>query len=376
MTNIAPSAPHALPDALYASFADNLCRHIIGVARACQRRLMQSCSEAGFASLKLSFGQVLPFVPPAGIRIGELAQLQGVSKQAMSQLVKELEALGYVHSEPELQDRRVRRVTLTERGNALRRQANQALTSLADTLEHTLGQASLSRVTQQLLQLAQQLAPTFPWAHAPATGGLVLALGVAAQHCSQRLMEMMRERGHPGLKMSYGGVLTHLGREGARINELAAINDISKQAIAQLVAELERLDYVHCLPDPSDGRAKRVFLGSQGLALIRDSVVAAEELLSELGPPMTAPDFAHALRALYDALCSQEHLTSPPTEEGGLNALLQQWWNELAEEQRERWFCSEGARRRLSDEALQKLKAWSCPDDTGTPSYSRNIQEH
>ncbi len=51
--------------------------------------------------------------------VGEIAENLGVTSQAVSKTVRELEALGYVERSADAADARVRRVALTERGRAL-----------------------------------------------------------------------------------------------------------------------------------------------------------------------------------------------------------------------------------------------------------------
>src|SRR5690242_9176420 len=51
--------------------------------------------------------------------VGEIAANLGVTSQAVSKTVRELEALGYVARAADAADARVRRVALTERGHAV-----------------------------------------------------------------------------------------------------------------------------------------------------------------------------------------------------------------------------------------------------------------
>jgi DNA-binding MarR family transcriptional regulator len=57
----------------------------------------------------------------------------------------------------------------------------------------------------------------------------------------------------------------HLGPEGARLSELAALARMSKQAMAKLVDECEVLGLVARAPDPQDARAKRIVFTETGL---------------------------------------------------------------------------------------------------------------
>lgn len=65
-------------------------------AQAIHRRIIQELNEAGFATLRLPHMAVLQFPGPDGVRPGTLAARAGVSKQAMNQLLRSLERLGYL----------------------------------------------------------------------------------------------------------------------------------------------------------------------------------------------------------------------------------------------------------------------------------------
>ena len=94
---------------------------------------------------------------------------------------------------------------------------------------------------------------------------------------------------------SHMSLFPHLSLEGSRITQLAEAMQISKQAVGQLVEELEQVGIVCRVPDPSDGRAKLVqFTASgrkamlQGLRLLKRmeedlAAVIGVRRLKELG---------------------------------------------------------------------------------------------
>jgi DNA-binding MarR family transcriptional regulator len=84
-----------------------------------------------------------------------------------------------------------------------------------------------------------------------------------------RMSRGLRRRGHD-LRPSTAQVIPNLPLEGLWISELAARLRLTLQRTGQLVAELEEVGYVERIPDPSDGRAKRVVFSARGLELIRD----------------------------------------------------------------------------------------------------------
>lgn len=64
--------------------------------------------------------------------------------------------------------------------------------------------------------------------------------------------------GAPTLRTSHTALLPHLDLEGTRLVDLAARVGVSKQAVGQLVDDLESMGVVERVPDPEDGRARRV----------------------------------------------------------------------------------------------------------------------
>jgi DNA-binding MarR family transcriptional regulator len=93
-----------------------------------------------------------------------------------------------------------------------------------------------------------------------------------------RLLERLAERGHPDVRSSHGNVLQYLDDGGTRVSLLAERAQMSKQAMAQLVAHLEAHGYVERVPDPGDGRAKLVRATERG----REVYAIARELMGEV----------------------------------------------------------------------------------------------
>jgi DNA-binding MarR family transcriptional regulator len=84
-------------------------------------------------------------------------------------------------------------------------------------------------------------------------------------------------RGHGAVRPALLAVAVHIDPEGARITDLAARAQLTKATVVRTVDELERLGYVERVPDPDDGRAKRVRLSPSALAVVRD----AEAIIAE-----------------------------------------------------------------------------------------------
>jgi DNA-binding MarR family transcriptional regulator len=73
---------------------------------------------AGHPDLRISHGFVVQHLVEGPVRIGDLATRMGVTQQAASKSVSELEALGYLERTADPRDGRARRVGLSGRGRA------------------------------------------------------------------------------------------------------------------------------------------------------------------------------------------------------------------------------------------------------------------
>jgi DNA-binding MarR family transcriptional regulator len=87
-------------------------------AQAIHRRIISELNAAGFDELRLPHMAVLQFPGPDGVRPGALAERAAMSKQAMNQLLRSLESLGYVARSDAPNEGRARIVRLTTRGRA------------------------------------------------------------------------------------------------------------------------------------------------------------------------------------------------------------------------------------------------------------------
>lgn len=91
-----------------------------------------------------------------------------------------------------------------------------------------------------------------------------IALWRAAHRWRERMATEMAARGYPWHQTAAGEVLAHLGPEGVSQRALTERMGMSKQAVQQLVDQLEALDVVRRVPDPEDKRARRIALTTLG----------------------------------------------------------------------------------------------------------------
>ena len=266
---------------MWPRYRSNLARHLMGVSRDLQSRVMHSLSEElGYRGLRPSFGPLLSLLWDEARPLTAIAAELAISNQACSQLASLAQAAGYLERRPNPDDRRSKLVMLTSRGRALLEQGIRIVLESESEYQVLVGPRSYRRFTAALAALYQGLA--LP-AHADSvlTSRASQSIGVlplVSVKLQQVLMEATIARGHAGLKMSHAQVLPIIGPEGARIHEIARIQRVSRQAISATSQDLEALGYLQRQPDPRDRRGVVLRLTSRGEWLIADSVAALDEL--------------------------------------------------------------------------------------------------
>jgi DNA-binding MarR family transcriptional regulator len=82
----------------------------------------------------------------------------------------------------------------------------------------------------------------------------------------RELYPRLNTAGFGDLRPGHGCVFGTITPEGERLTVLAERANLTKQAVGEVVSELERAGYVERVPDPSDGRAKIIRLTKRGTA--------------------------------------------------------------------------------------------------------------
>ncbi len=122
-------------------------------AQAIQRRIIRELNAAGFQGLRVPHMAVLQYPGPDGVRPGVLAERAGMSKQAMNQLLRSLERLGYLVRSDAPHQRRARLVRLTERGHAAYAKIHVILRDIEREWSDELGAQSFRELKEHLLRV-------------------------------------------------------------------------------------------------------------------------------------------------------------------------------------------------------------------------------
>lgn len=132
---------------------------ILQAFRAQSGITMARLAERGFEDFTCAFAAVLPHFDAAGTRSTVLAQRAGVTKQAMSQMVREMENRKYVEQVPDKTDTRAKVVRLTKRGVAVKDVCVEVRRELTKTAARALGANDLAKFQADLIKIVAAFAP-------------------------------------------------------------------------------------------------------------------------------------------------------------------------------------------------------------------------
>jgi DNA-binding MarR family transcriptional regulator len=127
---------------------------------AMRSRIYEGVVDAGFVDLRPAQVTLFRWPGPAGKRPTEIADYMGLSKQTINDLLRDLEARGYVTRHRDSQDERARIIQLTRRGEQLRQTAVAMQSRTEQEWAHALGVEqfqTLRQLLSRVIQLAEDL---------------------------------------------------------------------------------------------------------------------------------------------------------------------------------------------------------------------------
>ncbi len=116
-------------------------------------QLHRQLHEEGFEGIRFRHGSVFRFVDPEGSRLTSLAERSGFSKQAIAEVVDELERFGYVERTADPSDRRAKLIRLTERGRAGQLAAARILGDMERLWARHFGQDTIDTLRRMLEEI-------------------------------------------------------------------------------------------------------------------------------------------------------------------------------------------------------------------------------
>jgi DNA-binding MarR family transcriptional regulator len=136
---------------------DSFAPALSAASRAMTATMMARVASCGFSDMTPGLASLMPLLDATGARATTLAQRAGITKQAISQLVRELETRGYVEQVADSTDTRAKLVRLTKRGVAIRAACAGVRDELQATAIAKLGKSRVLRLQRDLVELLAAL---------------------------------------------------------------------------------------------------------------------------------------------------------------------------------------------------------------------------
>lgn len=122
-------------------------------AQAIHRRIINELNAAGFKELRVPHMAVLQFPGPDGVRPSTLAERAGMSKQAMNQLLRSMEGLGYIVRCDAPDEGRARIIRFTKRGRAAYSKVHNILREIEREWSTELGPKGFAQLKELLSRI-------------------------------------------------------------------------------------------------------------------------------------------------------------------------------------------------------------------------------
>lgn len=315
-----PLTPEYFP-ATWQRYRFNFMRYVTAIARHTERQAMEQLTARGYPKLAMSFSAPLSLLSGRPLRLTELADTLGISKQLCLQSLKPIEQAGYIERRADSADKRAKLVALTATGEQLIAHALEEMQAIHRHYEGLIGSARIATLSETCRAASRAL--NVPGEHFHGSHNLPVSARITplARTLQDRLMQITAAQGHP-LQFSFGQVLSSIDLGGTPVAALAQLNGVTTQAISRIAGELESLGYIRRASNSHDRRSRQLYFTPRGLELIRDSVISVQTLADELIAALGKKPFLQleALsRALYDALGLEQ-------------GMLQDYQAELAEQ--------------------------------------------
>lgn len=132
----------------------------------------------------------------------------------------------------------------------------------------------------------------------------------AARLFDDEAVRRQKEKGLKGLRPAHTRLLPHIDLDGTRLTDLAERTGISKQAVGQLVEDLEGMGLLKRVADPGDGRARLVTFTDSG----KKGLLGGLSLLSNLEEELSEKIGKKRIKELRETLTSIVEALTPSDE--------------------------------------------------------------
>ena len=106
-------------------------------------------------------------------------------------------------------------------------------------------------------------------------------LFIPYRHMENRILQAIRDAGYDDVTVAQARVFQRIAPGGSRLTDLAEQAQMTKQSVAGLIAELQRMRYVRRVPDPNDRRARLIQIDRRGCEAAKVAQATHDEIQAE-----------------------------------------------------------------------------------------------
>jgi DNA-binding MarR family transcriptional regulator len=125
-------------------------------------------------------------------------------------------------------------------------------------------------------------------------------LFIPYRHMENRILQAVKDAGYDDVTLAQARVFQRIAPGGSRLTELAEQSQMTKQSVAGLVDELERMRYVKRVPHPNDRRARLIQIDTRGRHAAKAAQAAHDEVQAEWRSRLGARRFSQLREMLED----------------------------------------------------------------------------
>jgi DNA-binding MarR family transcriptional regulator len=141
----------------------NVARGLLTAARAHTNAVVARLALRGYVDFPFASASLLWLLDEGGTRSTLLAQRAGVTKQAMSQLVRLMEQQGYLEQVADPRDTRAKVVRMTPRGEAVKTACVEVREELNRKVAQSIGAEEAQQMESHLDAMARLFADATGW---------------------------------------------------------------------------------------------------------------------------------------------------------------------------------------------------------------------
>lgn len=136
-----------------------LIRMVNLIKKDMDNRLTEQLQQRGYADFKMGDMVLIANIAPEGIINNELAKKALITKQAMSKVVKNLEAAGYIETRKHESDNRAIMIFLSDKGKQLLIAATEGVQEMEQHYAYLIGAEDNKHLKELLMKLVHKVYP-------------------------------------------------------------------------------------------------------------------------------------------------------------------------------------------------------------------------